>query len=49
MSQENFSLLRTILTTLGLPKKATDDILARIEDWLSEKDEPNTPSKLEYP
>lgn len=49
MSQEKFSLLRTILTTLGLPKKATEDILERIEDWLSEKDEPDTPSKIEYP
>ena len=47
-SQDKFSLLRTILQTLGLSKEAVDDIIERITDWLSEKD--TKPSdKLEYP
>lgn len=49
MSQEKFSLLRTILQTLGLSKEATEDIVDRISDWLSEKDEDKSPSRIEYP
>jgi hypothetical protein len=49
MSQEKFSLLRTILQTLGLSKEATDDIIDRITDWLSEKEDEKSPSKIEYP
>jgi hypothetical protein len=49
MSQEKFSLLRTILQTLGLSKEAIDDIIDRITDWLSEKEDEKSPSKIEYP
>ena len=47
-SQDKFSLLRTILQTLGLSKEAVDDIVDRIADWLSEKD-PKPSDQLEYP
>lgn len=49
MSQEKFSLLRTILQTLGLSKEATDDIIERITDWLSDKEDEKSPSRIEYP
>ena len=48
-SQDKFSLLRTILKTLGLSQEATDDIVDRISDWLSDKDDDKSPGKLEYP
>jgi len=35
-SQEKFSLLRSILRTLGLSSEAIDDIIGRIVDFLSE-------------
>lgn len=38
--QEKFSLLRTILKTIGLSQEATDDIVEKILDLLSEKDKP---------
>src|SRR5687768_4730922 len=47
-SQNKFSLLRKILITLGLSTEAVNDIVERIEDFLSIKEEKST-SKLEYP
>jgi hypothetical protein len=47
-SQNKFSLLRRFLTTLGLSTEAVDDIIERIEDFLSVKDEKSR-DKLEYP
>ena len=38
MTQDKFSLLRTILKALGLSQDAIDDIIDRISDFLSEKD-----------
>ena len=35
---EKFGLLRNILKTLGLSAEATDDIVDRISDFLSEKE-----------
>ena len=37
-AQENFTLLRTILRTLGLSAEAVDDIVARILDFLAGRD-----------
>ena len=48
-TQEKFSLLRGILQTLGLSKEAVDDVVDRISDWLSEKDDGKTTSKIKYP
>jgi predicted RNA-binding Zn-ribbon protein involved in translation (DUF1610 family) len=48
MSQEKFKLLRTILYTIGLSEEAVNDIVDRITDLLSEKDE-NASGKIEYP
>ena len=48
-SQDKFSLLRTILKALGLSQEAIDDIVERISDWLSEKDEEKSPAEIEYP
>ena len=47
-SQNSFSLLRRILTTLGLSKEAVDDIIERIVDFLYTKEEKST-AKPEYP
>lgn len=47
-SQEKFSLLRSILRTLGLSAEAVDDIIERIVDFLSERDE-KPADQLEYP
>jgi predicted RNA-binding Zn-ribbon protein involved in translation (DUF1610 family) len=47
-SQEKFSLLRSILRTLGLSAEAVDDIIDRIVDFLSEKDE-KPHDQVEYP
>ena len=47
-SQNRFSLLRRVLATLGLSTEAINDILERIEDFLSAKDG-NTPDIPEYP
>lgn len=38
-SQEKFSLLRSILKALGLSPEAVDDIVDRIVDFLSDKDD----------
>jgi hypothetical protein len=46
--QPKFSLLRHILKALGLSADAVDDIVERIEDFLSIKDEKPT-GKPEYP
>jgi predicted RNA-binding Zn-ribbon protein involved in translation (DUF1610 family) len=48
-SQDKFSLLRTILHTLGLSNNAVDDVVERITDWLSEKDVQKTSTGIEYP
>ncbi|MGB8648167.1 MAG: DUF2726 domain-containing protein [Anaerolineae bacterium] len=40
-----FSLLRTILKALGLSAEAIDDIVERIDDWLSDK----PAAQLEFP
>lgn len=39
-SKDRFPLLRKILKAIGLPAEAIDDIVERILDWLSTKDEP---------
>lgn len=39
-SKDRFPLLRRILKAIGLPAEAIDDIVERILDWLSAKDEP---------
>lgn len=41
-TKNRFPLLRKILGTLGLPTEAIDDIIERILDWLSTKDQPAT-------
>lgn len=48
-SQDKYSLLRTILHTLGLSREASDDIVDRISDWLSSKDEEKSPESIDYP
>lgn len=47
-SQDKFSLLRTILRALGLSPDAVDDIIDRISDWLSAKDE-KPAEQIDYP
>jgi len=47
-SQNNFSLLRSILRTLGLSSEAIDDIIVRIVDFLSEMGR-NPTDKVEFP
>ena len=39
-NKDRFPLLRKILKAIGLPAEAIDDIVERILDWLSTKDEP---------
>jgi hypothetical protein len=39
-NKDRFPLLRKILKAIGLPAEAIDDIVERILDWLSAKDEP---------
>jgi hypothetical protein len=39
--KDRFPLLRKILKAIGLPAEAIDDIVERILDWLSAKDEPS--------
>ena len=46
-SHDKFSLLRTVLRTIGLSAEAVDDIVERITDWLSDKDKP--PEAVHYP
>jgi hypothetical protein len=46
--KEKFSLLRSILKGFGLSAEATDDIIDRITDFLSDRDE-SKQSKPEYP
>ena len=46
---EKYSLVRNILKTIGLQPEAVDDIIDRIDDWLSEKDDVKGKNKLEYP
>jgi predicted RNA-binding Zn-ribbon protein involved in translation (DUF1610 family) len=41
-NKDRFPLLRKILSAIGLPAEAIDDIIERILDWLSAKDEPAT-------
>jgi hypothetical protein len=40
INKDRFPLLRKILRAIGLPAEAIDDIIERILDWLSTKDEP---------
>lgn len=47
-NQEKFSLLRSILRTLGLSAEAVDDVVDRIVDFLTEKDT-RSAHPLEYP
>src|SRR5690349_17953878 len=47
-TQNKFAFLRKLLTTLGLSAEAVDDIVERIEDFLSVKEEKPT-AKSEYP
>ena len=47
-SQDNFSLLRKILKTLGLSEEAINDIVERIEDFLYDKDK-KPADEIEYP
>lgn len=39
-NKDRFPLLRKILRAIGLPAEAVDDIVERILDWLTTKDEP---------
>lgn len=39
-NKDRFPLLRKVLKAIGLPAEAVDDIIERILDWLSTKDEP---------
>lgn len=41
-NKDSFPLLRKILRAIGLPAEAIDDIIERILDWLSAKDEPGS-------
>lgn len=41
-TKDRFPLVRKILSTLGLPAEAIDDIVERVLDWLSAKDDPAT-------
>ena len=47
-SKEKFSLLRSILKTLGLSSEAVDDIVERIIDFLTFNDE-KSKFRTEYP
>ncbi|HEX5397836.1 MAG TPA: DUF2726 domain-containing protein [Verrucomicrobiae bacterium] len=48
-SKDRFPLLRKILKAIGLPAEAIDDIVERILDWLSTKDESaGNPSSLPF-
>ena len=47
-SKEKFSLLRSILKTLGLSSEAVDDIVERIVDFLTFSDE-KSKDQIEYP
>jgi hypothetical protein len=47
-SQNKFSLLRRLLTALGLSAEAVNDIIERIEDFLSDKSN-KTVDQVEFP
>ena len=47
-SNEKFTFLRKVLKTIGLSEDACDDIVDRIEDFLSEKEDKG-PSQLDFP
>ncbi|HWQ91037.1 MAG TPA: DUF2726 domain-containing protein [Clostridia bacterium] len=48
-SKDRFPLLRKVLKAIGLPEEAIDDIVERILDWLSTKDQPSsTPTELPF-
>jgi hypothetical protein len=47
-TKDKFTLLRTVLHTIGLSNDAVDDIVDRITDLLFEKDAKST-GKIEYP
>ena len=48
MSQKKFSLLRSILKALGLNDEAINDIVERILDWLSDREESTTRGEFPY-
>ena len=48
-TQDKFSLLRTILKTIGLSEEAVNDIVDRISDWLTDKGDEQTQAAIEYP
>lgn len=48
-NKDRFPLLRKVLRAIGLPAEAIDDIIERILDWLSTKDEPvSGPTSLPF-
>jgi predicted RNA-binding Zn-ribbon protein involved in translation (DUF1610 family)/very-short-patch-repair endonuclease len=48
-NRDRFPLLRKVLRAIGLPAEAIDDIIERILDWLSTKDEPASgPASLPF-
>ena len=48
-NKDRFPLLRKVLRAIGLPAEAIDDIVERILDWLSTKDEPASgPTSLPF-
>jgi hypothetical protein len=48
-TKDRFPLLRRILRAIGLPDEAINDIVERILDWLSTKDQTSgTPTELPF-
>ncbi len=47
-TKDRFPLLRKILKAIGLPDEAIDDIVERILDWLSTKDQPASPAEFPF-
>src|SRR5712691_12396750 len=47
-SKDKFSFLRRVLRLLGLSTEAVDDIIERIVDFLSEKDEKSS-AQVQFP
>ncbi len=48
-TRDRFPLLRKVLKAIGLPDEAIDDIVERILDWLSTKEQPpGTPTELPF-
>ena len=49
MASEKFSLIRGILSKLGLSKEAVDDVVDLIGDFLGSKDEKPKETPKEFP